>query len=634
MDGLELRIAETQRELPQRRQLLADHSGWLALHFSVGIALKDDGTVLTFGTDKAYDTQYWRDIVAVGAGMNFVVGLKANGTLVADGVSYDGRCSVALWTDITAIAVGECHTVGLKRDGTVVSTGPNKHGECNVEGWRDVVAIAANDCRTVGITRDGSLIWVGKPLSQYEQEIRPFRGGRFIWPIASQNRGAIGAISFGVYEYGDGDSIGITDADMTYRDAKNFSDRPVCSAACISSAMFDDVLLADGRAERFRKYPWFDLVALASSGHHLAAVRSDGTLVGTNDQWNLHGIRLFTDINTAIQARKQRLRSPEPVFSEELDKESYERISAAIDQGMGDQMLPLIQSYLDTDPDDTNAWQLLASYHRFRGDREGQIAAYKNAAQHDPDNAWVRMALYSVYGDLGNAEEALYWCDQAIAIERDPRYCLSRLDPLSFLEGDDVAMEACNQYRQEFPDVEDFSILHIGFLVRKAEALAMQTPYGGLRFPSPYAQASARRYLDQADQLADGLTDLTLAEEIETLRRQLRTALHGAAPASESPSRHAMPSSSPASGSLHNTPLGTPPPPLPDLSRYWIWSIILLFMGSPPALLALYNLIKLGQSHAEFDIKLYEEKVQKWCVWGTIFAIICVGIPLMALAAL
>ena len=44
-----------------------------------------------------------------------------------------GQCDVSSWRDIVAIAAGDNHTVGLRADGTVVAVGENRYGQCNVD---------------------------------------------------------------------------------------------------------------------------------------------------------------------------------------------------------------------------------------------------------------------------------------------------------------------------------------------------------------------------------------------------------------------------------------------------------------------------------------------------------------------
>lgn len=60
------------------------------------------------------------------------------------------------------ISVSSQHIVGLKADGTVVATGDNDYGQCNVSGWKDIVAIAANGGNTIGIKKDGTIVTCGE----------------------------------------------------------------------------------------------------------------------------------------------------------------------------------------------------------------------------------------------------------------------------------------------------------------------------------------------------------------------------------------------------------------------------------------------------------------------------------------
>ena len=66
-------------------------------------------------------------IVAVAAGWEHTVGLKADGTVVAAGENSYGQCDVSGWTDIISVATGEGHTVALKANGRVIARGNNKY---------------------------------------------------------------------------------------------------------------------------------------------------------------------------------------------------------------------------------------------------------------------------------------------------------------------------------------------------------------------------------------------------------------------------------------------------------------------------------------------------------------------------
>ncbi len=132
------------------------------------IFLKDDGTVAADPISKNYDKYYtgieeWTDIVDVDTLVyNHVIGLKADGTVVAVGQNEDGRGDVTEWTDIVAIATGSYHTVGLRSDGTVVATGGNGYGQCDVSDWKNIVAVYASDILTVGLKEDGTIVAAGQ----------------------------------------------------------------------------------------------------------------------------------------------------------------------------------------------------------------------------------------------------------------------------------------------------------------------------------------------------------------------------------------------------------------------------------------------------------------------------------------
>lgn len=76
--------------------------------------------------------------MAISAGDNHTVGLKADGTVAAVGNNDDSQCAVSGWTDIVAISAGDEHTIGLKADGTVLAVGDNSAGQCDVSNWTNI----------------------------------------------------------------------------------------------------------------------------------------------------------------------------------------------------------------------------------------------------------------------------------------------------------------------------------------------------------------------------------------------------------------------------------------------------------------------------------------------------------------
>ncbi len=128
------------------------------------VGLKKDGTVVAVG-DNDYgqcDVSDWTDIVSVAAGDMHTVGLKKDGTVVAVGYNFNYQCNVSNWTDIIAVSAGISHTVGLKSNGTVIAIGDNTDGRCDdVSDWTDIVSVAAERYHTVGLKSDGTVVAVG-----------------------------------------------------------------------------------------------------------------------------------------------------------------------------------------------------------------------------------------------------------------------------------------------------------------------------------------------------------------------------------------------------------------------------------------------------------------------------------------
>ena len=135
------------------------------------VGLKSDGTVIasvnpsnsSYGYDDghAFNNVRFQDIDAIATGGSHTVCLKKDGTVIAVGYNRQGQCDTSDWRDIVAIAVGSHHTVGLKSTGTVVAVGSDSNGKCNTSEWRDIIDIVATSSHTVGLKLDGTVVAVG-----------------------------------------------------------------------------------------------------------------------------------------------------------------------------------------------------------------------------------------------------------------------------------------------------------------------------------------------------------------------------------------------------------------------------------------------------------------------------------------
>jgi alpha-tubulin suppressor-like RCC1 family protein len=128
------------------------------------LALKEDGTVLSFGENRygECNTANWKNIKILRSSFEHTVGLKEDGTVVATGRNDFGQCNVSDWKNIKYVMACDDHTIGLQKDGKVVATGNNELGQCNVSDWTDIVDIGGNPEETIGIKANGTMITTNK----------------------------------------------------------------------------------------------------------------------------------------------------------------------------------------------------------------------------------------------------------------------------------------------------------------------------------------------------------------------------------------------------------------------------------------------------------------------------------------
>ncbi|HRJ08826.1 MAG TPA: choice-of-anchor D domain-containing protein [Prosthecobacter sp.] len=124
------------------------------------VALKADGTLLSWGLNISGQPAGLNNVIAISAGAEHTVALKSDGTVTAWGFNGSGQTTVpAGLSNVTAIATGWDHNLALKSDGTVVAWGNNSHGQRVVPaGLSGVVAVAAGWKHSVALKSDGTVV--------------------------------------------------------------------------------------------------------------------------------------------------------------------------------------------------------------------------------------------------------------------------------------------------------------------------------------------------------------------------------------------------------------------------------------------------------------------------------------------
>ncbi|MCE9623173.1 MAG: RCC1 repeat-containing protein [Actinomycetia bacterium] len=176
------------------------------------LAVKADGTLWTFGYNfhgqlgttvnsgtgnaNPVPTQVMTGVVAVAAGHDHSLALKADGTLWAFGSNTRGQLGtptntglpMQVMTDVVGIAAGADHSVALKADGTVWTFGLNDNGQLGhttnmgtlfanptpTQVLSDVKAIAAGSGHTLAIKNDGTLVAFGAGGFGYTTPVAPY----------------------------------------------------------------------------------------------------------------------------------------------------------------------------------------------------------------------------------------------------------------------------------------------------------------------------------------------------------------------------------------------------------------------------------------------------------------------------
>lgn len=130
------------------------------------VGLRADGTVAVAENDWKIedDVEDWMNIASIVCSNECVVGLRTDGTVAVAYRWWMDECEAEDWQDIVAIDCGYGHIVGLCADGTVVAMVEQSCGDydqCNVDGWRDIVMIACGNYHTVGLRADGTVVATG-----------------------------------------------------------------------------------------------------------------------------------------------------------------------------------------------------------------------------------------------------------------------------------------------------------------------------------------------------------------------------------------------------------------------------------------------------------------------------------------
>ena len=124
------------------------------------VGLRSDGTLVAAGSDSSGECNVSSisGAKAVTCGNGFTAVLLDTGAVTVLGSFTD--TSVSSW-NVKKIAAGADHLLGLNADGTVVAAGDNTYGQCFVSGLYDIIDIAGGTSHSAFLRADGAVEFKG-----------------------------------------------------------------------------------------------------------------------------------------------------------------------------------------------------------------------------------------------------------------------------------------------------------------------------------------------------------------------------------------------------------------------------------------------------------------------------------------
>jgi alpha-tubulin suppressor-like RCC1 family protein len=248
-------------------------------YYTVG--LKNDGTVVAVGY-CGYpwcNVGSWTDIIQIAPGYFHTVAVKDTGTVVAVGWNDEGQCNVGNWTGITQVAAGHGHTVGLKADGTVVAVGSNEFGQCNVGNWTDIIQVSAGSEHTVGLKSDGTVVAAGPSGGSWPDcgqcDVTSWTGinqtaAGFYHTVGLKSDGTVVAVGF----CGEGECNVGNWQDIIHVAASHEHTVGLKSDGTVVAAGWGGLY-----EERLNVGSWTDIIQVAAGQRHTVGLKNDGTVV-------------------------------------------------------------------------------------------------------------------------------------------------------------------------------------------------------------------------------------------------------------------------------------------------------------------------------------------------------------------
>ena len=333
--------AKLQRQ-NKLRIIVPEMKGLLARSLKHILCVNRDGTVSAYGNNDMgqCNVESWKDVIAVAAGPNCSVGIKADGSVLYAGDSRLAQ-AVSQWTDVTDVATYDCirpFVIGLHCDGRVSATPEilnllqngrsreelqfyKKKTVCN---WRDVAGISCGFQDVFAWKHDGTVAVVG---DNEEKSFDVTYWDDIIY-ISADMTHVVGLHSDGTVT---------AHGDNKYGQCGVFGWEDVFDIATSVKATFglrdDGTIIMEGETSRYASAKrWTDIVSIFCNGSTLYGIKSDGTVETTGPIMDMidvpSGCKLFDDALAFAQERKAKKEKARQIAEEKRIKAIAEKTAA------------------------------------------------------------------------------------------------------------------------------------------------------------------------------------------------------------------------------------------------------------------------------------------------------------------
>lgn len=241
-----------------RYAAMIDHEGFL------------ESTGEVNGSDWYGRSDEWHDLVSIAGTSSHIVGLRADGTVVADGLNNSNQCDVDSWWNITEVAAGDLFTVGLTEYGMVAYAGTTEKSAHLAKYWSNVMAIDACDDHVVGLRTDGTALSTAAENGRGFTEVLGW--SHLVDIAAGENNSAAGILVDGTV---------VATQNVPFHQPEDFVNLAdiVFSGEVLYGLRCDGTVVASDQEAAEQVSLWTDVIQIDGCGDVLLGMKTDGSLL-------------------------------------------------------------------------------------------------------------------------------------------------------------------------------------------------------------------------------------------------------------------------------------------------------------------------------------------------------------------